>query len=59
MNPPLDPTLPTNGRQNGRTGLGSQRYLRLFECLTPLMGSHDPREIAWRSCELIASMLEV
>lgn len=43
----------------GRTGLGAQRYLQLFEKLSPLIGNHDKQQIALRSCELIAEMLDV
>ncbi len=42
-----------------QTGLGSQHYLKLFESLTSLIGSHDPEEICVRSCDLIAGLLEV
>ena len=51
--PPPDPPV------SGRSGLGSQRYLRLFEHLMPLVGSHDRGEIARQSCHLIAEMLDV
>ncbi|MCL5269161.1 MAG: GAF domain-containing protein, partial [bacterium] len=42
-----------------RTGLGSQRYLRLFQCLTPLIGCHDVCEIHLRACEMLAEILDV
>lgn len=40
-------------------GLGTRRYLELFERLTPLIGALDPGDICVRACELIAQLLEV
>jgi signal transduction histidine kinase len=39
--------------------VGSQRYLDLFAQLSRLIGSHDAGEVAVRSCDLIAKLLEV
>lgn len=40
-------------------GLGSQRYLHLFEQLAPLIGATDADQIAVRACQLTADLLAV
>lgn len=41
------------------TGLGSARYLQLFERLNPLVGLLDARRISAKACDLIAELLDV
>lgn len=49
--------LAANGQDPA--GLGTRRYLELFERLTPLIGNTDQHDIAERACGLIAQLLEV
>ncbi len=52
------PVCPSHSSPDS-TGLGSERYLQLFERLMPLIEGRQPAEIALRACELIAELLEV
>lgn len=47
------------GRTQSRASIQSEKYLELFESLSPLIEAHDLDEIASAACELIAGALEV
>lgn len=42
-----------------RSAIGQDRYLQLFEALSPLIGSHCVEDICLSACSVVAGLLEV
>ena len=52
-------TAPEPQSSSLSTAIASDRYLRLFEGLSPLVGSHCVEDITTVACRLVGDLLEV